>query len=143
MNDPSQQPVSRTTPGHQLVVKTLDTHPNALRPLHSRDSAEAELAALVVRAALHLDQVQKELVDRCTWAADDLTRVAAGATSVNSLGILQNSGLQIDLLAARRADATAHLKSVMAAYQSATTPAEPRHPSPPPAPMSTASRRSR
>lgn len=143
MNDASQQPVSRTTPGHQLVVKTLDTHPNALRSLHSRDSAEAELAGLVVRAALHLDQVQKELVDRCTWAADDLTRVAAGATSVNSLGILQNSGLQIDLLAARRADATAHLKSVMAAYQSATTAPTPQHPAPSPKVVPRATRRTR
>ncbi|MFD8063963.1 hypothetical protein ACFXA0_32730 [Streptomyces cyaneofuscatus] len=76
----------------------------------------------MVRAARHLDSVQSELVDRCTWAANDLTCVAAGTAQANPLGILQSSGSQIDILAARRADAITHLKSALAAYQRGTTP---------------------
>lgn len=122
MNEQSQRPIPPTAHGHQLVVEALQKRPNALRTLHSPGSAENELAELVVRAARHLDSVQSELVDRCTWAAADLTRVAAGTAAANPLGILQSSGSQIDILAARRADAIAHLKSALAAYQRATNP---------------------
>ncbi|RZD89395.1 hypothetical protein C0Q60_03810 [Streptomyces albidoflavus] len=95
----------------------------------------------MVHTALHLDTVQKELVDRCTWAAQDLTRVATGTAAPNSLGVLQNSGLQIDLLAARRADAKAHLRSALAAYQRVTTIAKPQHAGPhPPLPSRTSPR---
>ncbi|MFD4123915.1 hypothetical protein ACFXKK_02675 [Streptomyces globisporus] len=87
-----------------------------------------------MRAALHLDNMQSELVDRCTWAADDLTRVAAGTAAANPLGILQTSSTQIDILAARRADAITHLKSAMAAYQHATTTQSQRAVSVPPLP---------
>ncbi|MFI0004789.1 hypothetical protein ACH4NR_31925 [Streptomyces globisporus] len=90
-----------------------------------------------MRAALHLDSMQSELVDRCTWAADDLTRVAAGTAAANPLGILQTSGTQIDILAARRADAITHLKSVVAAYQRATTTQSQRAVSVPPFPSRT------
>ncbi|MFJ4703670.1 hypothetical protein ACIP6I_02250 [Streptomyces anulatus] len=120
-----------------LVVEALQKRPNALRTLHSPGSAENELAELVVRAARHLDSVQSELVDRCTWAAADLTRVAAGTAAANPLGILQTSGTQIDILAARRADAITHLKSALAAYQLATTPQSQRAVSVPPFPSRT------
>ncbi|MEU4030561.1 hypothetical protein [Streptomyces anulatus] len=122
MNEQSQHPESPTAQGQQLVVQALQKQPNALRALHSPGSAENELAELVVRAARHLDSLQSELVDRCTWAAADLTRVAAGTAAANPLGILQTSSTQIDILAARRADAITHLKSALAAYQRATTP---------------------
>ncbi|MFE3389540.1 hypothetical protein [Streptomyces anulatus] len=122
MNEQPQHPIPATAHGQLLVVKALQKRPKALRTLHSPGSAEDELAELVVRAALHLDSMQSELVDRCTWAADDLTRVAAGTAAANPLGILQTSGTQIDILAARRADAITHLKSALAAYQRATTP---------------------
>ncbi|MFJ4973603.1 hypothetical protein [Streptomyces sp. NPDC088755] len=90
-----------------------------------------------MRAAQHLDNLQSELVDRCTWAAADLTRVAAGTAAANYLGILQTSGTQIDILAARRADAITHLKSALAAYQHATTPQSQRAVSVPPLPSRT------
>ncbi|WTD05895.1 hypothetical protein OH717_26615 [Streptomyces albidoflavus] len=141
MNNQSKQPISPTAHGHQLVVETLHTPPNALRRRHSPGSAENELAELVARAALHLDTVQKELVDRCTWAAQDLNRVATGTAAPNSLGVLQNSGLQIDLLAARRADAKAHLRSALAAYQRATNIAQRQRVGPhPPLPTRTSPR---
>ncbi|MFF7337351.1 hypothetical protein ACFZAT_08405 [Streptomyces sp. NPDC008163] len=87
MNDQSLPAAPPTAHGHQLVAKTLHMHPNALRNLHTPGSAEDELATLVVRSALHLDNVQAELVDRCTWGAEDLTRVAAGKAAANPLGI--------------------------------------------------------
>ncbi|WP_258402307.1 MULTISPECIES: hypothetical protein [unclassified Streptomyces] len=91
-----------------------------------------------MRSALHLDNVQAELVDRCTWAAEDLTRAAAGKAVPNSLGILQTSGTLIDILAARRADAVTHLKSTLAAYQRATATAQPQRTAPaPPSPSRT------
>lgn len=62
-----------TAHGHHLVIKALHKHPHALRKLHTPGSAEDELATLVVRSAQHLDNVQAELVDRCTWAAEALT----------------------------------------------------------------------
>ncbi|RAJ62035.1 hypothetical protein K388_02721 [Streptomyces sp. KhCrAH-43] len=137
MNDrsPSAPP---TAHGHHLVIKALHKHPQALRNLHTPGSAEDELATLVVRSALHLDNVQAELVDRCTWAAEDLTRAAAGKAVPNSLGILQTSGTLIDILAARRADAVTHLKSTLAAYQRATATAQPQRTAPaPPSPSRT------
>lgn len=137
MNEQPQRPIPPTAHGHQLVLKALQKQPNALRTLHSPDSAENELAELVVRAARHLDSLQSELVDRCTWAAADLTRVAAGTATANPLGILQTSGTQIDILAARRADAITHLKSALAAYQRATTPHSQRAVSVPPSPSRT------
>ncbi|MER7851384.1 hypothetical protein ABTZ98_02345 [Streptomyces bacillaris] len=122
MNEQPQRPIPPTAHGHRLVVEALRKQPNALRTLHSPGSAENELADLVVRAAQHLDSVQSELVDRCTWVADDLTRVAAGTAAANPLGILQTSSTQIDILGARSADAITQLKSALAAYQRATTP---------------------
>ncbi|MEW1616025.1 MULTISPECIES: hypothetical protein [unclassified Streptomyces] len=137
MNEQSQHPLPPTAHGHRLVVETLQKRPNALWTLHSPGSAENELAELVVRAARHLDNLQSELVDRCTWAAADLTRVAAGTAAANPLGILQTSGTQIDILAARRADAITHLKSTMAAYQRATITQSQRAVSVPPSPSRT------
>ncbi|WP_239148626.1 hypothetical protein [Streptomyces anulatus] len=137
MNEQPQPSIPPTTRGKQLVANALQKQPNALRALHAPGSAENELAELVVRAALHLDNLQSELVDRCTWAADDLTRVAAGTAAANPLGILQTSGTQIDILAARRADAITHLKSALAAYQRATTTQSQRAVSAPPSPSRT------
>ena len=69
--------------------------------------------------------------------SDDLTRVAAGTAAANPLGILQTSSTQIDILAARRADAITHLKSALAAYQRATTPQAQRAVSVTPSPSRT------
>lgn len=137
MNEQPQHPIPATAHGQLLVVKALQKRPKALRTLHPPGSAENELAELVVRASQNLDSLHSELVDRCAWAADDLTRVAAGTAAANPLGILQTSSTQIDILAARRADAITHLKSALAAYQRATTPQSQRAVSVPPSPSRT------
>ncbi|MCZ0974381.1 hypothetical protein O1L55_30235 [Streptomyces albulus] len=46
--------------------------------------------------------------------------MATGKALINSLGVLQNSATAIDILAARRADAMAHLKELVNAYQYVT-----------------------
>ncbi|MGW1235015.1 hypothetical protein [Streptomyces californicus] len=142
MNEQPQRPIPSTAHGQQLVVRVLQKRPNALRTLHPPGSAENELAELVVRAAQNLDSLHSELVDRCTWAAADLTRVAAGTAVANSMGILQTSGPNIDILAARRADAITHLKSALGAYQRATAP-RPERAAPVPHSSSRTSRQTR
>lgn len=72
-------------------------------------------------AARHLDHLHKEFADAAQYAAANLTRAATGKTSINSLGILQNSATQIDILAARRADAVEHLTVLIHAYRQVTT----------------------
>ncbi|ALO96702.1 hypothetical protein SHL15_5638 [Streptomyces hygroscopicus subsp. limoneus] len=71
-------------------------------------------------AARHLDGVHEQLTDAAQRAASTLTRVAIGKSQINSLGILQNSATQIDILTARRADAVERLKEVLHAYRRVT-----------------------
>ncbi|MBA2950273.1 hypothetical protein H1D24_31925 [Streptomyces sp. PSKA28] len=71
-------------------------------------------------AARHLDHLHKQFTDTTESAASTLTRAASGKTSINSLGVLQNSATQIDILAARQADAVDRLKEVIGAYRQVT-----------------------
>ncbi|MGW2858266.1 hypothetical protein [Streptomyces sp. NPDC001205] len=117
MNDPSASSRPTTAPGSRMVVDALGIPPRRLDRLHPSDSAEDIVAQLVAMAAKRLDHLDQQLVTRAQQAADDLTRVAAGKAVVNSLGILQNSATQIDILAARRADAVDRLKELIHAYR--------------------------
>ncbi|MFD9817479.1 hypothetical protein [Streptomyces violascens] len=119
---PSQSPPIPL--GSRKVSEALALDPQHLIRLHDPDSAEGTLARLVVDAARQLDRLGQELVDRAQWAATDLHRVATGKTQVNSLGILQNSATQIDILAARRADAAGHLDELIHAYRHVANPAK-------------------
>ncbi|MEU7646299.1 hypothetical protein [Streptomyces huasconensis] len=107
--------------GSQMVSEALGASPRHLSQLHTPDSPADVLAQLVFMAARHLDQLHKEFADAAQYAAANLTRAATGKTSINSLGILQNSATQIDILAARRADAIDHLKVLIHAYRQVTT----------------------
>ncbi|GGU55298.1 hypothetical protein GCM10010211_19990 [Streptomyces albospinus] len=106
-----------------MVIDALGIPPRRLDRLHTPGSAEDIVAQLVAMAAKHLDHLNKELVAQAQQGADNLTRVAAGKTMVNSLGILQNSATQIDILAARRADAVDRLKELIHAYRHVAPPA--------------------
>ncbi|KPC62719.1 hypothetical protein ADL29_18055 [Streptomyces chattanoogensis] len=68
-------------------------------------------------ASFHLDHLNEQLASQAQQAAGNLTRVAAGKSTINPLGVLQNSATQIDILAARRADAVERLKEVIRAYR--------------------------
>ncbi|QES31458.1 hypothetical protein DEJ47_13150 [Streptomyces venezuelae] len=98
-------------------------------------------------AARHLDHVHQQFVDAASRAADTLTRAASTNTSINSLGVLQNSGTQIDILAARRSDAVDNLRETIRAYregtasQAASRQAPGARAVPAPAPASTPSTR--
>ncbi|MFJ6017270.1 hypothetical protein [Streptomyces sp. NPDC092952] len=117
MTHPAQGPAPRLAVGSQMVVETLGTSPRRLGELHGTNSAEGVVARLVDVAARHLDHVHEEFTDAAQNAASVLTRVATGKAQINSLGVLQNSATQIDILAARRADAVERLKQVIHAYQ--------------------------
>ncbi|MFI9829730.1 hypothetical protein ACIHIX_18800 [Streptomyces sp. NPDC051913] len=99
-----------------MVHETLGASPQDLGRLH-HDGPELVLADLVHTAARHLDHVHEQFAGAAQSAASTLTRAASGNTSINSLGVLQNSGTQIDILAARRADAVDHLREVIRAYR--------------------------
>lgn len=108
--------------GSQMVRKALSTSPRRLYQLHTTGSPADVLAQLVVTAARHLDHLHAQLANAAQTAASTLTRVAAGKTQINSLGVLQNNATQIDILAARRADAVDRLKEVIHAYGQVTAP---------------------
>ncbi|MEV5979642.1 hypothetical protein [Streptomyces sp. NPDC052114] len=110
--------------GSQMVSEALGASPQQLGQLHLVDTTEDVTAWLVITAARHLDHVHGQLVDAAQNAASTLSRVAAGKSPINSLGVLQNSATQINILAARRADAIEHLKTVLHAYRQVTTPGD-------------------
>ncbi|MDX3350470.1 hypothetical protein PV368_34305 [Streptomyces sp. ME02-6979A] len=125
-----------------MVQQALGKTPSELRFHH--EGPELVLAVLVGRAARHLDDVHRQFTDAAQQAAATLTRAVAGTASINSLGVLQHSATQIDILAARRADAVDRLREAIAAYRQVTadkTTATPRtHAAPAPP---TAARRTR
>ncbi|MGW3009612.1 hypothetical protein ACWC9R_12350 [Streptomyces sp. NPDC001219] len=106
--------------GSQMVAEALGTSPQRLGKLHRTDSTEDVVAWLVVVAARHLDRVHQQLTDTAQYAASTLTRVATGKAQINSLGVLQNSATQIDILAGRRNDAVERLKEVIHVYRRVT-----------------------
>ncbi|GGL34491.1 hypothetical protein GCM10010095_19730 [Streptomyces anthocyanicus] len=140
MDAPATRPPAR--PGSQMVRQALGKTPSELRFLH--EGPELVVAFLVGRAARHLDDVHRQFTDAAQQAATTLTRVARGTTTINSLGVLQHSATQIDILAARRADAVDRLRESIDAYRQVAAADKATAPSPraTPAP-STAPRRTR
>ncbi|MFI1929309.1 hypothetical protein [Streptomyces sp. NPDC020330] len=127
-------------PGSQMVHDALGAWPRALGRLHA-EGPDLVLADLVYTAARHLDHVHEQFTGAAQHAASILTRAAAGNTSINSLGVLQNRGTQIDILAARRDDAVDRLKEAIDAYRQVTasedTASRTRRPRAMPAPAPT------
>ncbi|WP_406484894.1 hypothetical protein [Streptomyces sp. NBC_01563] len=118
MDNPTSLPPS-AGPGSQMVHESLGALPRFLGRLHT-EGPELVLADLVHTAARHLDHVHEQFTAAAQNAASVLTRAAAGNTSINSLGVLQNRGTQIDILAARRDDAVDRLKETIDAYRQVT-----------------------
>ncbi|MFD4476443.1 hypothetical protein ACFWPU_10065 [Streptomyces sp. NPDC058471] len=116
MENPSSAPPPSAI-GSQMVSEALGASLRQLDRLHPANSPEDVLAQLVYMAARHLDHLHERFTDAAQYAASTLTGVATGKTSINSLGVLQNNGTQVDILAARRADAVEHLKAVIHAYR--------------------------
>ncbi|MEU4347045.1 hypothetical protein [Streptomyces sp. NPDC023838] len=116
--------------GSQMVNEALGASPRHLERRHTPDSPADVVAQLVFTAARQLDYLHEQFADAAQYAASNLTRAATGKTTINSLGVLQNSATQIDILAARRADAIKHLKTLIHAYRQV---AAADHATPPPA----------
>lgn len=114
-NPPSAPPSSAA--GSRMVSEALDASLLHLAQLHTPDSPADVLAQLVFMAARQLNHLHEEFTDRAQNAASTLTRAATGKSSINSLGVLQYSATQVDILAARRADAVQHLKALIHAYR--------------------------
>lgn len=114
-----------------MVHETLGATPQALHRLHG-DGPELVLAQLLHTAARHLDHVHEQFTDAAQSAASTLTRVASGNASINSLGVLQSRGTQVDILAARRADAVDRLREAIDAYRQVTAPKAPSRRAPRP-----------
>lgn len=119
METPSNASPSSSV-GSQMVSEALGASPRHLERLHSPEGPADVLAQLVFMAARHLDHLHEQFADAAQYAASQLTRAATGKSSINSLGVLQNSATQIDILAARRADAIEHLKVLIHAYRQVT-----------------------
>lgn len=113
-----------TAVGSRKLLQDLGLTPRQLWGLHPDDSAEDVLSYFVVRSARALDSLHEQLVDRARHSADRLARIADGTALINSLGVLQNSATQIDILAARRADAVDHLDEAIHMYRQIARPAE-------------------
>jgi hypothetical protein len=83
----------------------------------------------VLAAASTLSGVETQLAAQIDLAQHALTAAAqalAAGRQTNSLGILQNTGLHVDLLAARREQATDALAAALRAYtETAAAPARP------------------
>ncbi|XVV38393.1 hypothetical protein ACQPXT_34640 [Streptomyces sp. CA-100214] len=125
-----------------MVRQALGMTPSELRFRH--EGTELVMAFLVTRAARHLDDIHSQFTDAAQQAATSLTRAVAGTTSINSLGVLQYSATQVDILAARRADAAERLREALAAYRQVTADEPTTTPSPRAMPTpSAAARRTR
>jgi hypothetical protein len=115
------------TPSTIGLISTIlgaDTDLYALRRSHPDTSPEHALISLVVTAARRLSYIEENLCRRLAPAAGVLDRVranlAAGA-ACNASGELLNTGVDIDTLAARHADAHEWLIETLHAYHVATT----------------------
>lgn len=108
-----------------LITAVLgpDTTPRILRRRHAEGSAEDHLAGLVLDAARRLSELEETLRQRIGSAVCVLHRVTAtldAGQSGNPHGELQTSGLEVDLLAARHAEAHHWLVAILSAYRAAT-----------------------
>jgi hypothetical protein len=100
-----------------------DTDPQVLRRRHAEGSADDHLAGLVLDAARRMSELEENLRQRAGSVAGVLTRLTAtldAGQSGNPHGVLQSTGLDIDLLAARHAEAHHWLVSTLSAYRAAT-----------------------
>ncbi|MEU6312285.1 hypothetical protein [Streptomyces sp. NPDC047014] len=114
-------------PGESLVRDLLGVFPSTA----SMPAQAATLAGLIQESAYRLDDIQEQLQERATQAIDQLRNIAVGRDRYrrgSTDGVLQLTGLQVDMLAARRGDAVRHLTALCAAYQAVTRPAAPAVP---------------
>ncbi|MBF9071761.1 hypothetical protein [Streptacidiphilus fuscans] len=117
------------TPGADLIRQTLDVGVMELVSLHPGGTAHGELARQTAAAAERLVDLVELFRNRAAWAATDLARYGAGHRDVRNLssGILQQRGVEIDILAARISDLHARVESLCRSCQRAGTVPNPSH----------------
>lgn len=106
-------------PGAHLVAEVLGIHPEDMTARHPRGTALDALGRMVAAAAEELDGLHSALTERARSAIDLLQPYAHGrnADLLASAGVLQSTGLDVDLLAAQRGTAYRHLTRLVGAYQ--------------------------
>ncbi|MDT3395320.1 hypothetical protein RKE29_01420 [Streptomyces sp. B1866] len=96
---------------------------------HPADSVPGVLARLLVHAALTTDDLDERLGRAAASAAEDLRRFTGGRHSdLHALPRLAAS--DVDILAARRSQATDHLRRLLTTYQNALITADGNSPAP-------------
>jgi hypothetical protein len=111
-----------TALGTQLVMHALGQRPDL--DAHEPGSPPAYLAHLLGEAEERVNGLQEQLVSSAQFAAERLLRTAEGRDHVHHGspdGILQYTGVQIDMLSARRGDAVRNLRTLLAAHQAITS----------------------
>lgn len=143
-------PVTGRTPSRQDSLLGQATVRSLLGGIPSaRESggdALAELAGLVRKEADELDGIAEQLQSLAEYAIDQLKVITEGRDQYrhrSTDGVLQLTGLRIDMLLARRGAAVQHLTALCAAYKQASPPAAVPAPglAPSPAPARRAARR--
>ncbi|MFD8847641.1 hypothetical protein [Streptomyces sp. NPDC059604] len=115
---------------------TLGTHP--------ADSALNTLSTLITETVDSVDGIQQQLLANAETASRTLERVITGRDTVyhgSTDGLLQHTGVAIDMLVARRGEGIRLLRMLITSYADLRA-AQEQPPPPPPAPIR-AARRSR
>lgn len=105
--------------GTRILAAALNVEdPADLLALHPPDSVPGVLAPLLAHAVLTTDELDQQLVRVASSAAQDLLRMAEGRVPhiTGRNGLLNATGAQIDVLAARRGQEIDHLERLMTAY---------------------------
>jgi hypothetical protein len=120
------------TPATTNLIRTVlgpvlgkDTDPHALRRRHAEGSTEQQLLGLVLLAARRLSDLEKSVRERAGSTTGILSRLTArldAGQACQPHGELQSTGLDVDLLAARHADAHQWLLETLRAYRDAVAP---------------------
>ncbi|ROO62996.1 hypothetical protein EDC02_5005 [Micromonospora sp. Llam0] len=110
-----------------LIAHVLgpETDLHTLRRRHTEDSAQGHMVALILDAALRLSDLEQNLRRRIASTAGILNRVTAtldAGAACNPSGELRSTGGDLDLLAARHADAHQRLIETLSAYRNTIAP---------------------
>jgi hypothetical protein len=115
--EPTPQPSSRP-PGTQALYDAFGATRAELATAHPRGTAAYETAWLVIRSAEELDRSHKNFADAIDRAMDTLRSARRRLDRPNSLGVLQLTGLAVDLAAASHDRARMQLDAAIHTHRS-------------------------
>jgi hypothetical protein len=126
-------PPGQEKPGTGLVTEALGTAPDGLAATMPGDGPLQALAHLITVTAADADQLHHDLVGKARHAIELLHPFSLGIAAENAYkGVLQSTGTDIGLLAARYTTTRDHLLSLTSLYRRLRGTTE--NPTPTPAP---------